>query len=153
MMEDKSLIERDEPQKGLSGTSIGIGIVVDVFGSMAATRLFVLGAFFFVHATGIFSPALYIIWTMIIGLAGLCGGAYLAGRLAKRNALTHASIVVALDLFVSVLQSSSALFSTFFLIYVALALPVGLLAGKVAHKENQEDARLLARDDIPELLT
>jgi hypothetical protein len=67
--------------------------------------------------------------------------------------MAHAAAVVFLDLLVSAFRSSSALFTTFFLVYVALTLPAGLAAGKIAAAENREELRLLAEKDDKALLT
>ena len=135
---------------GESLRALGLGVVVDVGGSILATRLFLVSMIMFAPIFGFEWGVMSTAWLFIIGLAGLFGGSFLAAHLAPSRPLLHAALVGVADIAATFFLSSSAGLSVLLLGYLALIFPTAIAASSVARWiEPRDRPRLAGRPEPP----
>ena len=133
--------------------ALGLGLVADVGGSILVTRLFAFTFGLLALGLGFYSSTLFMAWTMIIGLAGVFSGAFLAAHFAPSRPLLHAAVIGMLDLAVSAMMVSPVYWTSFLLVYALLAAPAVLTAGTAAAWIDDAETKKLPGGDGPKLLT
>ena len=147
-------VEHSDPDEDRSsGAAIALGLIVDVGGSILATKVFVLSMLMLGASVGYFWSSLLMFWCFVIGLAGVFSGSFLAARFAPDKPMAHAAVILLLDLWISFSITAPGIATWLFLAYAAFALPACYSGGTVAKwvREPQKNNLLEERDE-PHLL-
>ena len=135
-----------ERQSNLNIRAIGIGVLVDIGGSMVAAVIFAIIYSIFLAQQG-YSPdeiesmmttsSLVYFVSLILGLACTVLGGFVCARIAKREEVKHSAIVGAVGVVLALLSTGGPEPIWYLIIGVILTVPLAVVGGYIAHTKNK----------------
>ncbi len=125
---------------------MAIGALVDIGGSFLVGAVYTIGYVAFLTAEGVapddmeartLSDPAYLVVTIVIGLALMLVGGYVAGRVARTREIEHGGMVGVVSVaigFLFLFSDTGTYPNWYFPVSFGLTIPAGLLGGYIARR-------------------